>query len=99
MVNTIRQKELQQGFLDLKKELLEFINQNKIKLSQQDFKSHYYILKILDDLIVILAQDEIPNQNKRHAVLSSLVVELPKYVLDPKLGGKMIDLEKRYLEL
>lgn len=98
-MSTIEQRVVQKGFVDIKKIILSFIKQNNVSFSKEDFAVYYYFLKVLDDIITKLSLDELPSDTKPYAILSSMVVELPTYMLDPKLGGEIIDLEKNYLKL
>lgn len=78
-MNTIEKQNMQQSFVELKNELLDFIKRNNSKFSKQDFETHYYILKTLDNLIERLHSDKLPSKDKRYATLSSMVVELRKH--------------------
>lgn len=98
-MNLTKQQKLQDGFLKLKSEILVFIEVNSNKFTKQDFETYYYLLKALDNIIQKLELSELPTKDKRYAILSSMVVELPHSLLDPKLGGRIITLERKYLEL
>lgn len=90
---------LKNDFKNLKILFLEYIKLNENKFNQEDFRAFYYILKIFDNIIQILDTKTLPPKEQRYAVLSRAVIELSPSILDPELGGKIIELERKYIEL
>ena len=90
------QQSLKIEFELLKKELLKFIGNHDQKLPKDAYKVYFYILKKMDSIIENL-NGRGNSCNKQYAELSRAIIELPSSVIDPALGGKIINAEKKYL--
>ena len=90
------QQDLKIEFESLKKELLKFIDDHGQKLPEDAYRVYLYILKKMDSIIANLNIEAIACK-KKYAELSRAIIELPPSVIDPALGGKIINAEKQYL--
>lgn len=90
--------KLRVEFNQLKNELLAFIKKNKEKLPNDVFGVYFFILKRMDTIINELSLPSTRYCNVQYAELARAIIELSPTLLDPKIGGKIINAEKLYIE-
>lgn len=89
---------LKNNLLDLKKELLELFLEKKDHMIIYDVNAFSAIIEYLDQMLAECDSKKFKPKNKRYPYIGRIVIEIPPSILDPELGGRLINIEKEYIE-
>lgn len=89
---------LKNSLSDLKKELLEVFAEKKKHMILYDVNAFTAIIKYLDQMLAECDSKKFKPKNIRYPYIARIVIEIPASILDPNLGGRLIEVEKEYIE-
>jgi hypothetical protein len=91
------QRELHDSLLGVRDELLVAVMPHAE--DKYELKAYELMVKRLEAMAGEICSGALPHRTKRYGYLARTAAEANPRVLDPELGGRIIDLERRYRDL
>ena len=90
--------KLKNNLLDLKMELLKVFSEKREHMIIYGVNAFSQIIKYLDQMLAECDSKQFKPKNIRYSYIARIVIEIPPSILDPDLGGRLIEVEKEYID-
>lgn len=82
----------------LKSEVINVFAEKKQQMLIYDINAFNQILKYLDQMILECEANQLKQKEMHYPYIAKIVIEIPTSILDPELGGRLIEAEKEYIQ-
>lgn len=89
--------DLKNSLIELKNELLTVFSEKKKHMIIYDVNAFSQIIKYLDQMLAECNSKQFKPKNIRYPYIARIIIEMPPSILDPNLGERLIEIEKKYI--